>query len=128
MFLIGIEKTDNTGKLRELHVKLALDAIDYSAKSNYKAEYLKKKNTPSNIVDCEYFTTNFLQLTNKYTANYNDKDSFIIYICTNGIVEFKTVNFSEKLTAGETLLVPACIKEFEIIPEKKSELLEVYIK
>lgn len=120
-------RKDIHGNMRELHVDLALDAIDYSAKSNYKAEYIKKKNKPTNIVDCKYFTTNFLQLTSNYKANHKDKDSFVIYVCTKGSVLFKTDSFSEALVTGETLLVPACVKKFKILPNEKSDLLEVYI-
>lgn len=121
-------RTDANGNSRELHVDLAIDAIDYSAKSNYKAEYLKRKNKPSTIVDCKYFTTNFLHLTQEYRANHQDKDSFVIYMCVDGEVEFLNENHKETLKKGETILVPACLKFFSICPKKKSELLEVYIK
>lgn len=120
-------RKDKNGNLRELHVDLALDMIDYTAQSNYRENYSKKKNFPSTIVDCKYFTTNFLQLTKTYNANHTNKDSFVAYMCVDGEVEFSYKNQQEKLTKGETLLVPACIKEFEILPKEKSELLEVYI-
>ena len=120
-------RKDTKGEQRDLHLDLALDAIDYSAKSNYKAEYLKKKNNPSNIVDCKYFTTNFLHLTKDYIANHDDKDSFVIYMCVEGTAVFKYKNQQEKLALGETILVPACIKEVIILSEN-TKLLEVYIK
>ena len=120
-------RKDINGKKRDLHLDLALDAIDYSAKSNYKAEYLKKKNKPSNIVDCKYFTTNFLHLTKNYTVNHDDKDSFIIYMCVEGTTVFEYENQKEKLEIGETILVPACIKKINILTQN-TKLLEVYIK
>ena len=115
------------GVQRDLHLDLALDAIDYSAKSNYKAEYLKKKNSPSNIVDCKYFTTNFLHLTKNYNLNHDDKDSFVIYMCVEGTAIFEYENQQEKLQTGETILIPACIKKVSVFTEKV-KLLEVYIK
>ena len=120
-------RKDKEGKSRDLHVNLALDAIDYSAKSNYKAEYQKKKNKPSNIVDCKYFTTNFLHLTKNNTLNHEDKDSFVIYMCVEGSVVFEYKNQQEVLQMGETILMPACIKEVKITTENV-KLLEVYIK
>lgn len=120
-------RTNKKGESRELHVDLALDAIDYSAKSNYKAEYLKKKNKPSNIVDCKYFTTNFLHLTKSNIINHTNKDSFVIYMCVEGTAIFDYENQQEKLQIGETILVPACIKNITITTEN-SKLLEVYIK
>ena len=120
-------RKDKEGKSRDLHVSLALDAIDYSAKSNYKAEYHKTKNKPSNIVDCKYFTTNFLHLTKNNTLSHEDKDSFVIYMCVEGSVVFKYKKQQEVLQMGETILIPACIKEVKITTENV-KLLEVYIK
>jgi mannose-6-phosphate isomerase len=120
-------RKDINGKKRDLHLNLALDAIDYSAKSNYKAEYQKKKNNPSNIVDCKYFTTNFLHLTKNYTVEHFDKDSFVIYMCVEGTAIFKYENQQEKLEMGETILIPACIKKADIIV-MNAKFLEVYIK
>ncbi|WP_333780795.1 class I mannose-6-phosphate isomerase [Tenacibaculum pacificus] len=120
-------RRDVTGVKRDLHVNLALDAIDYSAKSNYKAEYLKKKNRPSNIVDCKYFTTNFLHLTKNYNVNHEDKDSFVIYMCVEGTVVFEYKNQQEKIALGETILIPACIKSVAILTDN-AKILEVYIK
>lgn len=120
-------RKDVNGNKRDLHLDLALDAIDYSSKSNYKAEYLKKKNNPSNIVDCKYFTTNFLHLTKNYIVNHTDKDSFVIYMCVEGSALFEYENQQEKLELGETILIPACIKKVVILVEK-AKLLEVYIK
>ncbi|WBX75293.1 mannose-6-phosphate isomerase [Tenacibaculum ovolyticum] len=120
-------RKDINGKKRDLHLDLALDAIDYSAKSNYKAEYQKKKNNPSNIVDCKYFTTNFLHLTKNYTIEHFDKDSFVIYMCVEGTAIFKYENQEEKLEMGETILIPACIKKVDVIVVN-AKILEVYIK
>ncbi|WP_237275274.1 type I phosphomannose isomerase catalytic subunit [Tenacibaculum ovolyticum] len=120
-------RKDINGKKRDLHLDLALDAIDYSAKSNYKAEYQKKKNNPSNIVDCKYFTTNFLHLTKNYIIEHFDKDSFVIYMCVEGSAIFKYENQQEKLEMGETILIPACIKKVDVIVEN-AKILEVYIK
>ncbi|MBE7634899.1 type I phosphomannose isomerase catalytic subunit [Tenacibaculum finnmarkense] len=120
-------RKDSNGKLRDLHLNLALDAIDYSAKSNYKAEYLKRKNNPSTIVDCKYFTTNYLHLTKNLILNNDDKDSFVIYMCVEGTVFFEYKKQQEKLRLGETILVPACIKNVTAITEN-AKLLEVYIK
>lgn len=120
-------RKDVNGKERDLHLDLALDAIDYSAKSNYKAEYLKKKNSPSNIVDCKYFTTNFLHLTKNLKVEHFDKDSFVIYICVEGSAIFEYENQQEKLEMGETILIPACIREINITV-MNAKFLEVYIK
>ena len=120
-------RKDANGNKRDLHVDFALDAIDYSVKSNYKAAYLRNKNKPSNIVDCNYFTTNFLHLTTNYAVNHQDKDSFVIYMCVEGSAIFEYENQQEQLILGETILIPACIKKLTILV-KNAKFLEVYIK
>lgn len=121
-------RKDVNGNSRELHVDLALDAIDYSVRSNYKENYIKKKNVPTNIIGCKYFTTNFLHIISSYKANHVKKDSFIIYMCVSGEANFLIDNTEESLKIGETLLVPAKLKEFTIHPKKKAELLEIYVE
>ncbi len=120
-------RVDENGNSREIHLERALEALNYSAKSNYKSEYFRFKNTPSTIVDCKYFTTNYIQITSLYSVDHEDKDSFVIYMCVDGKVEFLKNEMKEFLEKGETLLVPASFKNFEINPISKSELLEVYI-
>mgnify|MGYP005990635425 CR=1 FL=1 len=122
------DRPNPDGTYRELHTEEALDAIDYSAKESYKTTYSKKQNSSSEIVSCPYFTTNVLPIKGKISVNHSDKDSFVIYMCVEGNVEINYNNQIEKLQMGETILVPACIKNLDIISEVKSELLEVYIK
>ncbi len=122
------DRPNSDGTYRELHTEQAIDAIDYSAKESYKTNYKKKLNSPSEIATCPYFTTNILQLEGKIKANHTGKDSFVIYMCVEGKVEFIYKNRVELLNMGETILVPASIKKLDILSEGKSELLEVYIK
>ncbi len=122
------DRQDAQGNYRELHTEEAIDAIDYTALESYKTPYSKELNSASTIVSCPYFTTNTLPIQGELGINHRDKDSFIIYMCVEGNVRFSYNNHTETIKMGETLLVPASITEFVIFSEKKSELLEVYIK
>ncbi|MCG1036322.1 type I phosphomannose isomerase catalytic subunit [Polaribacter sargassicola] len=122
------DRPNPDGTYRELHTEEAIDAIDYSAQDSYKTVYSKEQNTSSEIVSCPYFTTNVLPIEGELSINHSDKDSFVIYMCVEGNVEFQYQDQTEKLKTGETILVPACIKDIKIISKEKSELLEVYIK
>jgi len=122
------DRPNPDGTYRELHTEEALDAIDYSAKESYQTTYRKRQNTSSEIVSCPYFTTSVLPVQGQIAVNHTDKDSFVIYMCVEGEVEITYKNKKESLKMGETILVPASIKELEISSEKQSELLEVYIK
>jgi len=122
------DRPNPDGTFRDLHTEEAIDAIDYSAQDSYKTTYSKEQNTASEIVSCPYFTTNVLPVYGELAVNHNEKDSFVIYMCVAGNVEFKYENQIENLQMGETILIPNCIKNIVISSEEKSELLEVYIK
>ena len=121
-------RLDAEGNARELHTDLALDAIDYSIQENYKTAYNAKENTGTTLVDTPYFTTNLIPFQGELAINHGEKDSFVIYMCVKGNVTFETKNYKEKLAFGETLLIPAAIKNIKINTQEASELLEVYIK
>src|SRR6187402_253533 len=59
--LYDFERVDAAGNQRELHVDLALDAINYNKVDTHK-KYDKAPNQSNAVVDCPYFTTNFLPL------------------------------------------------------------------
>ena len=122
------DRPNPDGTYRDLHTEEAIDAIDYKVQDSYKTAYSKNKNTSSEIVSCPYFTTNVLPISKNIQVNHSDKDSFVIYMCVKGEVEFVYENQQEKLSYGQTLLVPYCLKEFEISTTTDSELLEVFIK
>ncbi len=123
------DRKDDKGNYRELHTTNALTAIDYKTQMSYKTRYKDRLNEVSEIVDCQYFTTNVISIDKKIKIDHSDKDSFVIYMCVDGKVVFHNDEDSTTmLTKGETLLIPAILKKFSISAEEKSKLLEVYIK
>ncbi|MDA9339674.1 class I mannose-6-phosphate isomerase [Polaribacter sp.] len=122
------ERPNLDGTYRELHTEAAKNALDYVAKDSFKAVYSENVNSTSEIISCSYFTTSILPLNGKVEINHQEKDSFVIYMCVSGNVTFQYEDQTENLQLGETLLVPACLKKFNITTEENSKLLEVYIK
>jgi mannose-6-phosphate isomerase len=47
-------------------------------------------------------------------------------MCVNGVVEVIGDNFKEIIKKGETLLLPAIIKDYKLVSEN-AELLEIFI-
>jgi mannose-6-phosphate isomerase len=125
------DRVDDHGNERELHTEMALDAINFDFIEKYKTKYLKSKKSSSEIVACDYFTTNILEFNKPIEIDYSDKDSFVVFMAIEG---HTSIVFSENkapimLTKGETILVPASIKKLLINPiTKSSKLLEVYIE
>lgn len=120
------DRTDDQGNSRELHTGLALDAIDFEKKDDYKLEYEKPVNKSSNIASCPYFTTNYLKVEGLLEKDYSSLDSFVIYMCTQGTCKITLNSSTEVLSKGETLLIPANTKNLSVQSEQ-AELLEIYI-
>jgi len=122
------DRTDDAGKPRELHTELALDAIDFSPVKNYKTPYQSLENSTVPVVDSPFFTTGVIKLDQPVDKDYNLIDSFVIYMCMEGAAGIAYDGGVEQIHKGETLLIPAEIKNVAILPTEATTLLEVYIK
>jgi mannose-6-phosphate isomerase len=122
-------RKDKHGKERKLHAELALDAIDYSFQNNYKSAYSAVRNQSSPIVTCPWFTTNILEFDRRVTKEYAHLDSFVIYICVDGICSVSWEAGEETIQKGETVLIPASLEMVTLSPHSGIvKLLEVYIE
>jgi mannose-6-phosphate isomerase len=121
--LYDFERKDAQGNTRELHVDLALDAINYN-KVDTQKKYETKTNTSNVVVDCPYFTTNFLPLENKLEVSKSG-ESFTVYMCIEGSFEIEYDGFKQTYIKGDTILVPAEINAF--ILNGNASILEIYI-
>lgn len=123
------DRTDANGNSRELHTDLAIDAINYDTISEYKTKYNTSINKSNSIIECEFFTTNKIEFDSRIIKNYQYIDSFIVYMALNGSTKISYDDYNTFLDKGETILIPACIKEITLYPiTGSSELLEVYIE
>lgn len=117
-----------TGKeKRELHTDLALDAIDFNAREKSKIRKETKLNKEENLASCEFFNTNLIHFNSPINKDYFFNDSFVVYICIEGEFLIRWEEESEKVTKGETVLLPASIKEVTLDPVGEAKLLEVFI-
>lgn len=120
-------RPDADGKLRQLHTAEALDAIDFSPTADGRTHYQYKPNATVTLAECPYFTTNLIALDKPMRKNFAQLDSFIIYLCTEGIAAVKTLNTICPIHAGECVLVPAVAETVELYSEGPAKLLEVYV-
>jgi mannose-6-phosphate isomerase len=121
-------RKDDNGLLRELHVDNALEAIDFHKVNSAKVDYNNQVGVVNSLNSNNYFTVNKLILEDLYIAEYNDFDSFIVYMCLNGNAKIEYSNGKiEDLTKGETVLIPSVLETIKLIPDDNVEILEVYI-
>ena len=121
--LYDFDRKDVQGNTRELHVDLALDAINYNKVETQK-KYETKTNTSNVVVDCPYFTTNFIPLENKVEVSKTG-ETFTVYMCIEGSFEIEYNGFKQSYIKGDTVLVPAEINAF--ILTGNASILEIYI-
>ena len=115
------------GKQRDLHVDLALDAIDYKAAGSNKIRKELIPDRTENLVSCPYFYTNILQFGSPIRKDYNIIDSFVVYICTGGEFIIHWEKGAEIVKRGETVLLPAMITDVVLEPKPSAKILEVFI-
>jgi mannose-6-phosphate isomerase len=122
------ERRDSRGNYRQLHLDLAMEAIDFNFYNDYRTVIEKKPNASVLLAECQYFTTNLLEFDTTLNRDYKHADSFVVYICTKG--EFSVDWGNGKISAkkGETLLIPAIIDQVSLSCKEASALLEIYVK
>lgn len=117
-------RRDKNGNLRELHTEQALDAIDYQKKDDFKVNYPKTENATNAMVNCPYFITNYLKLTQNFEKEIGSEDSFHIYMCVKGSGVVSDGNCEVFVNQGETVLFPASCEKL-CVKTSAMELLEV---
>lgn len=114
-----------SGKPRDLHTDLALDAIDFTQKDT-KLDYQDKRNDVAEICKTAYFNTNKVVVDGELIRDLSNKDSFVVYMCVKGQGEVSVNGKIEKIIQGESFLIPAVCNSIKL-KGKEFELLEVYI-
>lgn len=121
--LYDFDRVDANGNTRELHVDLALEAINYN-KVETKKSYTNKSNQSNTVVDCPYFTTNYIPLDGAISVS-KSRESFTVYMCVEGSFEIEYNNSKMQYIKGDTVLIPAAMNVF--ILNGKASILEIYI-
>jgi mannose-6-phosphate isomerase len=112
---------------RKLHTELAFDVIDFTASGECKIKKEVSLNITENLVSCEFFNTNILHFNEPVAKDYTLIDSFVVYLCTDGEFFIRWEENSEHVLKGETILLPAMIKEVILEPSGEAEVLEIFI-
>ncbi|OYT14712.1 MAG: mannose-6-phosphate isomerase [Bacteroidetes bacterium 4572_77] len=124
------ERLDDQGKGRELHLKEAMEAIDFDLHDSYKTDYQAEENKTSPIINTPFFTTNVLWLKEHKSLqkDYSDLDSFVILLAIEGAFDYEDLNGKKgRIKAGESMLIPASLMGIKLLSASDCKLLEVYI-
>lgn len=120
------DRVDSEGKSRELHTALAVDAIDFTMRTEDSiCKYEPKVNDAVEVAKCKYFTTNMLKVEGDVVRDYASLDSFVILMCVGGEAEIDADGKTGKMSDGDVVLLPAEFNEVSI--KGCATLLEVSI-
>lgn len=120
------DRVDASGKGRELHTALAVDAIDFEADAELlHRKYELTKGGAATVIESSYFTMTLHDVDGEKLLDRASLDSFIIYIALNGSAQVIADGVEESLKEGEVMLIPAEVSEIEI--NGNAKLMEVYI-
>lgn len=119
-------RVDGEGNPRPLHTEEATDAIGFQYGQEYRRSAGTKAEPVEKLVSTPYFTTNLLDIRGEMRRDYASLDSFVVYVCTEGKVEVLTEGGNEKLSALESILIPAEIDEVTLTGE--GTVLEIYVE
>ena len=121
------DRVDASGKGRELHTALAVDAIDFEADAELlHKKYDVAKGGEAKVIESPYFTMAIQDVDGKKSLDRSMLDSFVVYICLEGSATISVDGVQEGLDSGELVLVPAECCDVEFVGTAR--LMEVYIK
>ena len=125
--IYDFDRTDKLGNPRELHHELAMDAMNFSDNESGKVNYTLKSNESVNLAECQYFTTNIIELKGELKKDYSALDSFVILMNVGGACSITASSVETSLNEMEAILIPASIKDVVLQSNNDTKLLEVYI-
>ena len=130
----------NPATARKMHVEEAIDVINYNAfdPTIYRKgplwgeESQEEDHMIQNLVECPQFSVSKVRLTDPLHIYTEQFESFIVYICLEGAVSIQVPSTNEKGEAcmenyefkkGETILVPADMPDFFLVPRDRDTIL-----
>lgn len=124
--LFDWNRLDDQGNSRELHTNLALDAIDFTIPQSFKTSYHDIKNKENTLIEGTYFSTHFLNLNQSMHFDHKFTYTFVIYIGVEGSGRIVSNKHEVSIQMGETILIPAQLQQFSIIPDNNGiKLIQV---
>lgn len=114
------------GKLRDLHVEESVEALKYQSDITEKKSAQDCSDEVIGLVRCPYFETNLLQIEKPLERKNKEKDSFVIYMCVDGMCSVSTQKYTEELQKGEVILIPHVLADV-VLDSTAGKLLEVFI-
>lgn len=118
------DRVDNEGKPRELHIKKALDVINYSQTNVRKLDVVttyEGKNKKTVLLDCPCFVVELLEINQE--TDERTSDNFSIISLLEGRLTIQCGGGKTDVLKGETVFIPACLSSYRLLPDVSCRIL-----
>ncbi len=122
------DRLGEDGKPRQLHIEKALDVMRNAGCGMQNNSELRNPNSEL-LLECPKFSLELLEFE-KYIEEYNNTGNFHIlsFIEGEGNIQYRDnkkdfVSFSK----GESILIPASLKSYEIIPSNNCRIIKTFV-
>ena len=113
------------GNPRDLHVEQGLAASDFNRGPVNPIRSGNGQSRTNELVHSDKFTMIKRKIENPHTVELGE--CFRLIVMLDGHASIKTENSEETLASYQLMLVPASCREVHIIPDRPSEMLEIWI-
>jgi mannose-6-phosphate isomerase len=122
--LFDWNRLDTDGKPRALHVPQSLDTIDYG-RGPVKPVVPRATKRPhvERLVACDKFILERCSVD--APQSFDNDDRFHIITIIGGKTTLHTADLSHECWRGDTILIPACCRRWEVAPNNRTVLLDM---
>ena len=114
--IYDFDRVDAGGRKRELHVELALEAMDFSVPEETGNRRAILPGVYTELAACPYFSTGIVRADRATGRDFSSTDSFVVFTCTAGAADVVTESGSVAMRVGVCVLLPASIRRVEVRP------------
>lgn len=124
--LFDWNRVDRDGKPRELHIRQALDVIDFS---RGPVDPMHPNPLPKGgvtcLAACDKFVLDRREVVGRQQLPRDER--FHILAVIDGSIEMQSASGTEQLKRGDTVLVPATTHDVDLISGERATVLDMYL-
>ncbi|HEX5472146.1 MAG TPA: type I phosphomannose isomerase catalytic subunit [Lacipirellulaceae bacterium] len=124
--LFDWNRVDRDGKPRPLHIREALDTIDYSrGPVDPRTPAPTDRRNVQRLVECDKFVLDRYRADTVIPLQLDNR--FHIVTTVEGSISLRAGDDAWQLRRGETILVPASVRDVEVAPHDRAVVLDMYL-
>jgi len=138
VFLVEIQQSSgityrvwdwNREPRRDLHVPQAMKCLHFGKTGNadFEGKFRRISKKEERLIDNVYFSVDRLTLGRNDELGGETKGGFQVLTCLEGEIELAARSSNERLSQGESVLVPASLERYKVFSRTSSVLLKSFL-